>query len=411
MHENWKRNVTLFLSSQSVSFFGSLLVQHAITWYITLTTQSGAMMTLSILCGFLPTLLISPFAGVWADRYSRKLLIAVADSLIALCTLALAILFLMGYESVWLLFAASAVRSLGGGIQMPAVGAFLPGIAPHEKLTQVNATYGTIQSVVSLLSPMAGGALLAFASIEAIFFVDVITAAVAVAILLFAVKAPAAQRSAEGAEGEPLSYFADIRNGVTYIARHPFLKAFFLFNALFFILVGPMAFLTPLQVARSYGDQVWRLAAIDLGFSVGMTLGGILMAVWGGFPNKVHSMALANFIFGWGGIALGFTPPFTVYLLLMIAVGVGMPVFNTPATVLLQQKVEDAFLGRVFGVNTMIASSLMPLSMLVYGPLADAFPVEWLLLGTGSLLVVQSLLMANNRALIEAGKPALHSGT
>src|SRR5690606_37511187 len=74
--ETWKRNVTLFLASHVVSFFGSSLVAYAIMWHITLTTQSGSMMTISILCNFLPSLLLAPFAGVWADRYNRKLLIA-----------------------------------------------------------------------------------------------------------------------------------------------------------------------------------------------------------------------------------------------------------------------------------------------------------------------------------------------
>src|SRR5690606_35151720 len=125
----------------------------------------------------------------------------------------------------------------------------------------------------------------------------------------------------------------------------------------------------------------------------GMMLGGMLIAWWGGFPNKVHSMVLANLTFGVCTVLLGLPPPFTIYVLLMGVVGVAVPIFNTPATVLLQEKVEDAFLGRIFGVNTMIASSLMPLSMLLYGPLADIIAVESLLLVTGSLLIAQSLLM------------------
>lgn len=403
MQANWNRNVTLFLASQAISLFGSALVQLAITWHITLTTQSGVMMTLAIVCGFLPTLFVSPFAGVWADRYDRKLLIVLADSMIALSTLVLALLFLMGYDFVWLLFVASAIRSLGQGIQMPAVGAFLPQLVPQQMLTRVNAINGTIQSTMTLLSPMLGAALLTVASIEAIFFVDVVTAAIAVTIMLGFLKVPAHER----ALGDQVTgYFTDLREGLAYIGRHDYLKAFFFFNALFFICLGPMAFLTPLQVARSFGEEVWRLSAIEVGFSLGMTIGGVLIAWWGGFPNKVHSMVLANLTFGVCTVLLGLPPPFTIYVLLMGVVGVAVPIFNTPATVLLQEKVEDAFLGRIFGVNTMIASSLMPLSMLLYGPLADIIAVESLLLVTGSLLIAQSLLMLANRALRRAGAPA-----
>lgn len=65
LKQNWKRNIILFLGSQTVSMFGSTLVQYAIMWHVTLSTQSGVMMTLFIICGFIPTFLLSPFAGVW----------------------------------------------------------------------------------------------------------------------------------------------------------------------------------------------------------------------------------------------------------------------------------------------------------------------------------------------------------
>ncbi len=72
MSRNWKKDTTLFLSSQTISLFGTMLVQYAITWYITMKTQSGVMMTLSVVAGFLPTFFLAPFAGVWADRFDRK---------------------------------------------------------------------------------------------------------------------------------------------------------------------------------------------------------------------------------------------------------------------------------------------------------------------------------------------------
>src|SRR6478735_3946272 len=104
MKPNWKKNIILFLGSQTISLFGSSLVMYAIMWHITLTTQSGVMMTIAIVCGFLPTFFLSPFAGVWADRYNRKVLIILSDSLIAISTLIMAILFMAGYDALWLLF-------------------------------------------------------------------------------------------------------------------------------------------------------------------------------------------------------------------------------------------------------------------------------------------------------------------
>jgi DHA3 family macrolide efflux protein-like MFS transporter len=400
--QHWKKNIILFLGSQTISLFGSALVQYAILWYITLNTQSGMMMTISILCGFLPTFILSPIAGVWADRYNRKMLIMLADSLIAFSTLILAILFLIGYDDLWLLFVMSAVRAVGTGIQTPAVGAILPQIVPEEQLTKVNGANGSIQALIMLIAPIISAALLTTSSLETIFFIDVITAAIAVTILLFFLKIAVHEKASQE---QTTSYFSDMQKGFAYVQNHVFLKKFFLFFSGFFILSAPAAFLTPLQVTRSFGDNVWRLTAIEVTFSIGMIIGGILISSWGGYKNKIHTMTLATLVFGACTFALGIIPIFWLYLIFMGIIGIAIPMFNTPSTVLLQEKVEQDYLGRVFGVLGMISTSMMPLGMLVFGPISDFVPIEWLLIGTGILMFIQGFFLLGSKVLIEAGKP------
>lgn len=402
MNDNWKKNIVLFMTSQTISLFGSSLVQYAILWYITLNTQSGIMMTISILCGFLPTFVLSPFAGVWADRYSRKMLIVLSDSIIALSTLVLAVLFLMGYDNMWLLFVVSAVRALGTGVQTPAVGAMLPQLVPEDQLTRINGLNGSIQAMVMLLSPMLSGALLTMASIEAIFFIDVITAVVAVTTILVFVHVPLHTKAAAK---QTISYLQDLTLGFRYIKDHRYVQNFFIFCAFFFVLAAPAAFLTPLQVTRTFGGDIWRLTAIEIAFSIGMMLGGLIMSVWPGFRNRVHTMTMASLAFGVCTFGLGVIPNFWIYLVVMGVTGLSMPFFNTPSTVLLQEKVEPDYLGRVFGVLGMISSSMMPLGMLVFGPLADSVRVEWLLMISGVLLFIQGFFLLGNKVLVEAGKP------
>lgn len=401
MNENYKKNLLLFLTSQAISLFGSSLVQYAIIWYITLKSESGIMMTISILCGFLPTFFVSPFAGVWADRYNRKVLITLSDSMIAISTLVLAIVFLLGYDGIWLLFLMSAIRALGAGVQIPTVGAFLPQLVPEDKLTKVNATNGSIQAVIMLISPMLSGALLSMANIEIIFFIDVFTAAIAVCTLLFFLQVPI---HAKALEKQTLSYFADLRLGFIYIKNHKYVKQFFLFCAFFFFLAAPVAFLTPLQVVRSFGNDVWRLTVVEIAFSCGMVIGGIILAYWEGFKNRIYTMTVSSFIIGACTFALGVTPNFWLYLVFLGIIGVSLPFFNTPSTVLLQEKVEGDFLGRVYGVFGMISSSMMPLGMLIFGPLSDIVKIEWLLIVTGILLFSQSFFLISNKALLRAGK-------
>lgn len=395
-------NIVAFLASQNISLFGSMLVQYAIMWHITLTTGSGLMMTISILCGFLPTLLVSPFAGVWADRYDRKRIIILADLLTAASTLILAVVYLLGYRHIGFLYGALLVRSLGNGIQTPTIGAVLPSLVPQEQLTRINGINSSLQALVTLLSPMLGGVLLTLWDLPQIFLIDVATAALAILLLVFFLHIP----SQAPKDGSPATdYLEDMKLGLTYIRREAFIRTIFLYCALYFILVSPMAFLTPLQVTRSFGPDVWRLTAIEVFFSGGMMLGGLLIAAWGGFSNRSHTMGLAYLVVAVCGAGLGLTGSFPLYLSLMALTGLAMPLFNTPFTVLIQEKTDPDYLGRVFGVLGMISSSVMPLSMLFFGPLADRVPIESILVISGILMFFQGLHLLRNRTLLKAGAP------
>ena len=401
MKTGWKKHVAIFLSSQAISIFGSSLVQYAITWYITLKTQSGVMMTISILCGFVPIFVLAPFAGVLADRYNRKTLIMLSDSGIAAATLIMAILFFMGIDDIWLLFVLSAVRAVGTGIQTPAIGAFLPQLIPQEKLTRVNAINSSLQSAILLISPMVSGALLSLSPIGNIFFIDVFTAAIAVLALLFFLKVPPHEKALAP---QSTGYFADLKLGLRYLKTHAYIRRFFVYYAVYYFLVSPCAFLTPLQVVRTFGSDVWRLTAIEVAFSAGMIAGGLLMASWGGFKNKVYTMALSGAVIGASTLALGIGIPFWFYLALMVIIGLVLPLFHTPSTVLLQERVEEDFLGRVFGIQAMIATSTMPLGMLVFGPISDAVRIEWILIATGIVMLAECFLLRFDRPLLAAGR-------
>jgi DHA3 family macrolide efflux protein-like MFS transporter len=400
--KSWKKTVALFLVGQMISLFGSSLVQYALMWNVTLKTQSGTMMTIAILCGFLPMFFLTPFAGVWADRYPRKRLIILADGMIALATVLLMVLMLLGFSELWLIFTFMAVRALGSAVHGPAISAVLPQIVPQQNLTQVSGINGSVQSAVMLISPMVSAALLSFSSIPIILMIDVVTAIIAISMLLLFIPIPVHEKAQTQKAG---GYFADLKAGFKYIGSHRYLMLFFLMCLGFMMMAAPVAFLTPLQVTRTFGGDYWRLTAIEVAFSAGMMAGGGLIAAWGGFRNRMHTMVMANIIIGLCTVALGFVPNFWVYLGFMVVTGLSMPVFNTPSSVLIQQRVDGDYLGRVFGVMTMIGSVGMPVGMLVFGPLADVIPIEWLLRGTGAAIAVIGLLPLLSRTMLAAGEP------
>ena len=405
MEINWRRNTALFVAGQTLSLFGTLLVQYAILWHITLKTQSGTMMTVFTIAGFLPMFFISPFAGVWADRFNRKNIINIADGSIAFVCLIVAVFLFFGSDPIGILLICTVVRSFGQGAQMPAVSALIPQIVPQENLTKVNGILSSIQAGTTLAAPMASGALMTFAPLEILFLVDVVTAGVAITVLFFFVKVPALEKPDEGKKG--IEYFNDLKEGFIYIKDHGYILRLVLLTSVFMICVSPSALLTPLQVIRDFGSEVWRLTAIEITFSVGMMAGGIIIGAWGGFKNRVYTMAFAVALYGLGVIGLGLVNNFFVYIGIFGVIGIAMPLFNTPIVVLFQSTVDSAFMGRVFSVFGMASSVLMPLSMLVFGPLSDTVAIDVLLIGTGIVITLLCIPFVASKTLREAGR--IHS--
>lgn len=385
-NSNWRRHTALFLISQSISLFGSSVVGFAILWYITLETSSGIWIMLSTICNMLPHVLISLFGGVWADRYNRKTLIMLADGFIAFATLLLAISFLSGAQHMGLLLAASVVRSIGSGIQTPAVSAIYPQLVPQEYLTKVQGINQTLSSVLHLLAPAVGGILLGSVGIVAAFFVDVVTAVIAIIIMsrIHVEKIPRNDKLD--------SIWNDLKSGMSYTFSLPPLRRIIICYAFSFFLITPASVLTPLMVERSFGDEVWRLTANEMVWTIGSLIGGAFIAIKGDFKDKVRAVGIGLMGFGIMFGLLGISRSFAFYLLFMGLAGFFMPIVSTAQTVHIQEITEPAMLGRVFSIVSIIATSAMPLAILLFGPLADRVSVESILLVTGVLQIAVGLI-------------------
>ena len=418
---HWLRKVILFLGGQTVSLLGSMLVQYAVFWYLTIEYRSGVVMMLAALFGFLPQAVVSIFGGVWADRHNRKYLIMVADAGIAASTLALALIMLSGYDAVWLIFLTMAVRSAGAGIQMPAVSALIPQITPARNLMRVNGINGSIQSAMALLAPAAAGAIYAWssaanegsaASLVPIFFIDVVTAIIGIGLLAL-IPVGAVRRAGDVETG----YFADLVDGVRYVANHAFVRWLLVLFAIIFVLIVAPSNLTPLMLVRTFdaGEQqnVINLAVLEISFSVGMVLGGIVVASFFAKRSRIGMIIVSSLVFGGLSIGLGLSPTIWLFFGFMFLVGLGVPFFSTPSMTLLQETVEPERQGRVFGFLGIVMALAMPFGMVIFGPLADVVPIEWLLVGSGVmtfLVVAGAVWLPAGRRAVGAAREASHVG-
>lgn len=114
---------------QTLSLFGSSVVQYAIFWYLVLRSNSGMVMTGAMVAAALPQAIVSVFGGVWADRWNRKLLVMLPDAVIAAVTICLSASMAVGWGDTGLILVVLVIRSASGGIQTPAVQSFIPQIA------------------------------------------------------------------------------------------------------------------------------------------------------------------------------------------------------------------------------------------------------------------------------------------
>lgn len=391
--QNWKKDIAGFLSAQTISLFGSSLVQYAIVWYITLSTSSGRMLTISTLCGFLPQIAISLFAGVWIDRYNRKWMIMLSDAVIAAATLALALTFLSGHRSVGLLFLVLAVRSAGTGIQTPAVSAVLPQIVPKQHLMRINGINSTLSSVIMFLSPAASGAILSVAPLETVLFIDVVTAVIGVGITsLIRIRPLEKKENTEIGDKRP-SQLGGIREGFAYLKNNSFVRNLLVYQITILFLISPSAFLTPLMVSRTFGPEVFRLTASEMTYSLGMVLGGLLITSFGGFEKRMNTTMMAGAFYGILMIGMGAAPLFLIYLCLNTLIGITSPCYNAPITVSVQERVEPAMHGRIFSLMQIATSCALPFGMVIFGPMADVIRVQWILIGAGAAVVAASFYM------------------
>lgn len=402
---NWKRKVILFFISQGITLFGSALVQFAIVWYVTLKTTSGVWVATLTICSLLPQTLISFVSGAWADRYSKKMLIIVSDAVIAAATLALALLFPLIREDTTVLLAllaTSVIRSIGAGIQLPAVNATTPLLVPEEHLMRVNGINATLQSIIQFASPAAAGAILTMGTLRSTLLIDIGTAVVGIGILS-CILLP----KRDIPVNEQQSVFADVKGGLSYLRKEGFLAKLMLLYGLFILLSVPGGFLAALLVTRVYGGSYWNLTIVELVGFAGMAAGGMLLSIWGGFANRVKTLLLGIGLCGLLTIGLGAVNNFIVYLGIMLLLGVALSTAQTTVTTLLQERSDPAMQGRVFGLMSTMYSGFLLIGMTFFGPMADKVSLPLLMIITGGILALIAVLYRMDRAFYR--KPEVQS--
>ncbi len=376
----WGRPFFALWTGQAVSLFGSALVQFALIWWLTDTTRSATVLAVATLMSILPGIVVAPFAGVVVDRFNRRLIMIVSDSLVALSTLVLAYLFWSGVAQPWHVYAAMFIRAAAGVFQFPAMQASTSLMVPADQLQRVQGFNQMLQGVMGIVAPPAGALLLGVLPLQGVLAIDVVTALVGVAPLFFiAVPQPPAPPAAART-----SFLGEIGASFRYLVAWRGLFLVALMSVVLNFLLNPAGALLPILVTRHFGGAEGELALINSAFSLGLLVGGVGLGAWGGFKRRIYTSLLGLLLLGLSFGALGLVPGNAFWLAVGLAFIASLTtvMVNGPLLAILQAVVAPEMQGRVFSLIGSVATALSPVGLLIAGPVSDAVGVQvWYLVG------------------------------
>jgi DHA3 family macrolide efflux protein-like MFS transporter len=375
MNSNWKLSFFTIWTGQVFSLIGSRVVQFALVWWLTQLTGSATVLAAASMVALVPEIVLAPLAGAYVDRWNRRMVMILADGMIALASLWLAYLFWMEATQVWHVYVIMLVRAVGGSFHWPAMQASTSLMVPKKHLTLVAGLNQTLNGVLNIIGPPLGALLMEVLLLYGVMLVDVGTAILAILPLLLA-HVPQPERDDMGAEKPTV--WADMREGLRYILSWPGLMALIGSAMIVKIALTPAFSLLPLLVSEHFNGGATQYSLLEVVAGVGIVMGGLVLSVWGGFRRKIFTTMMGVVVLGLSFVVLGLTPGslFWMALASTFVVGLMIPLIDGPIMAILQGTVAPEVQGRVFTLMGSLLWITSPFSLAVAGPVSDWFGLQ-----------------------------------
>jgi MFS family permease len=367
-------------AGQLVSTLGSGLTSFALGVWIYQQTGSATLFSVNMLVWILPNILVSPLAGVLADRWDRRLVMLLSDTGAGLSSLFIAFVLLTGRLEVWHIYLATFFNSAFSAFQWPAYSAATSLLVPKEQLGRASGMTQASEAISTLITPALAGALYVSIGMPVILIIDIITYLVAVATLLV-VRFPAPPPTPE-VQAEKGPFWKEALFGWRYIRQRPgLLGLLIVFAGMNFLISLVYPLLTPMLLEMGSPAMVGYVTSVA---GMGALAGTLFLSIWGGPKRRVLGIYTSETLGGFFALVTGLRP----WIPLIAAAGFGismmMPISSGCSQAIWQSKVAPDVQGRVFSIRRMIAFSIMPLAYALAGPLAEIFFEPWM--STGGLL-------------------------
>lgn len=388
LNQTWKRKFFTIAIGQAVSLIGSSAVQFALIWWIASETGSVTMMGLAGLVAFLPTAILSPIAGVAADRYHRKYICISADLFIGAVSVLFAFLLWKYDMPVWTAIVILLFRSIGGTFHQPALQAMIPQFVPAEELVRVGGWNQLLMSGSFLLGPAIGAALYAAFSLPFILLTDLLGALIASGML--AVVSIPRLASHEMEKKHPIK---ELKEGADVFRQDKPLALAIAAQSLSMIFFMPLSSFYPLMTSNYFNASAWHGSAVEILYALGMMISAFLF----GSIIKVKRHLPVSYL-GLLGVGItsavcGILPPtmsaWVIFAITCGVMGAFGNVISIPLVAYMQMTIEPEKMGRAFSLIALVSSLAMPIGLLIGTPIAEQIGVHvWFFVsGLGTTLI------------------------
>ncbi|GAA2115718.1 MFS transporter [Kitasatospora saccharophila] len=393
-----RRFARLFVG-QSLSVLGDRVSFVALPFAVLAIGGSAADVGLVTAAGLLPLLVFTLAGGVWADRIPRQRIMLASDLVRCAVQAAAAVLLLTGTARVGTLALLMALFGVADAFFLPASTGLLPLLVPADRLREANALRGFVQSASLVVGPALAGVLIAAVGPGGALAVDAASFAASAAVL--ARLGPAGGAAPEEADGatpadperaERPGFLAELRVGWQQVRSRTWVWSGMLAIAVYHVVVLPSVFvLGPVLAEREWGGAgAW--AVVVIAFGLGAILGDVCAyRLKPARPMAVAAVAMA--VASCQALVIGSGAPVWVIAALEAVTGVGVSLFFVLWETLLQVHIPERVLSRVSSYDHLISVALMPLGLVLAGPLSDGLGVRPALFGMTALAVPAALAL------------------
>ncbi|MFA5871575.1 MAG: MFS transporter [Parcubacteria group bacterium] len=333
------RNFRLYFIGQSISMAGTFMQGIALAWLVLKMTNSGTALGVAVSLQYLPILLLGPWGGMVADRFSKRALLIMTKSAFGILAFSLGILVLTGIIQVWMIFLLSLATGIISLIDSPAYYAFIPEMVEGHKIKNAITLNASMLNLSRVAGPAVAGILIATTGFAPCFILNGASYIVIIIALSLINKD-------ELHKGSPLPKSKGmIWEGFRHVLSKPILAGTIVMIAI----IGTLTYEFPVSLAllakTSFHGSPSSYAALTGALGLGSVLGGLFHA-----SRKIKgsdTLAIAAFVFGCSVILISLMPTLFLAVGVMVLVGACSIWFATLANSTLQLNSDPQLRGRV----------------------------------------------------------------